>query len=180
MSEYRRRYERIESRLPCRLFIPDEEREGELKFEAFLTSRNLGPGGVFIESTFLLKPKLELFVELTLPNATLTTWGRIVHVIGLEDDIFPTGMGIEFLEMDSDDRETLMRDFTPPRYRSFYTSLLGEFPHLEKPFAVEEVSLLLNLWEEWKIVEEGGPLATESGAPEPTPIRGKKQKSSKK
>ena len=170
MTEYRRRYERIDARLPCRLFIPDEKND-DLKFEAFLTSRNLGPGGVFVESTFLLKPRLELFIELTLPNATLTTWGRIVHVIGIEDDTYPTGMGIEFLEMDSADRETLMRDFTPPRYREFYDTLLGEFPHLGKPFAIEDVSLLLNLWEEWKIVKDGGPLATESGAPEPTPKR---------
>lgn len=170
MSEYRRRYERIEAKLPCRLFIPGDGEEG-LKFEAFLTSRNLGMGGVFIESSFLLKPSLELFVEITLPNATLTTWGRIVHVISHGDSTFPTGMGIEFLEMNSEDRETLMRDFIPPRYSDFYDSLLAEFPHLEKPFAVEDVSLLLNLWEEWKIVEEGGPLATESGAPDPSPIR---------
>ena len=170
MTEHRRRYERIEARLPCRLFIPGDG-DDDLKFEAFLTSRNLGLGGVFVESTFLLKPNLELHIDLTLPNATLTTWGRIVHVIGHGDDVFPTGMGIEFLEMDSEDRETLMRDFTPQRYGAFYESLLAEFPHLEKPFAIEDVSLLLNLWEEWKIVKEGGPLATESGAPKPTPLR---------
>jgi hypothetical protein len=29
------------------------------------------------------------------------------------------------------------------------------------------VSLVLNLWEEWKIRSEGGPLSTASGAPPP-------------
>jgi hypothetical protein len=171
VTDQRRRYERIESRLPCRLFIPDEAREGELKFEAFLTSRNLGLGGVFVESTFLLKAGLELWVELVLPNARLTTFGRVVHVIGFDDAVYPSGMGIEFLEMGSEDRETLMRDFTPPRYAEFYGSMRGELPHLEQLFAMGDVSLLLHLWEEWKIVRDGGPLATESGAPEPTPKR---------
>jgi hypothetical protein len=32
------------------------------------------------------------------------------------------------------------------------------------------VSLVLHLWEEWKILNEGGPLSTSSGAP-PAPAR---------
>lgn len=171
MTDQRRRYERIDSNLRCRLFIPDEEREGELKFEAFLATRNLGLGGVFVESTFLLKTGLELWLDLELPSARLTTYGRVVHVIGFDDPTFPSGMGIEFLHMGSADRETLMRDFTPPRYAEFYEAVRDELPHLEELFAQGDVSLLINLWEEWKIVRDGGPLATESGAPEPTPRR---------
>lgn len=152
--------------LPLRLYILDEE--GELKFEAFLQSRNLGLGGVFIESTFLLKPGIELSIDLELPNATLTINGRIAHIVDLDDRTYTSGMGVEFLDMDARGREILMRDFAPPRYRSFYDSMLAELPHLEKSFQMEDIALVLNLWEEWKIVGEGGPLATESGAPEPT------------
>lgn len=170
VTDSRRRYERIEFRIPCRLFIPDEERKNELKFEAYLTSRNLGLGGVFVESTFLLKPDLEIYVELSLPHEQLIVQGRIVHVIALDDYQMPSGMGIEFLDMDSAGREILMRDFTPPRYTGFYDSMHDEFPNITRQFTIEDVSLMLNLWEEWKIVKSGGPLATESGAPTPTPL----------
>ena len=36
--------------------------------------------------------------------------------------------------------------------------------------ALRDVSLVLNLWEEWKIKNEGGPASTASGAP-PAPSR---------
>lgn len=173
MSNHRRRYERIELELPCRLFIPDkgDDLEGPLKFEAFLKTRNLGLGGVFIESTFLMKEQIELYVELELANATLTIPGHIAHVVDHGDPHYPSGLGIEFLEMDPSAREALMRDFSPPRYQTFFSSMLNELPHLEESFGLEDVSLILNLWEEWKVVTEGGPRATESGAPEPTPRR---------
>ena len=170
MADQRRRYERFQTELPVRLFIPDPDSD-DLRFEAYLHTRNLGLGGVFVESTFLLKTSIELWLDLELPNATLTIRGRIVHAVDLDDRTFTSGMGIEFLDMESEGREILMRDFAPPRYQSFYQSMLGELPHLEEQFQMEDISLVLNLWEEWKIVQEGGPLATESGAPEPTQRR---------
>ncbi len=162
MSETRR-YERIDIELPCRLYIPGAD---GLNFEAFCTSRNLGLGGIFVASSFLLRQGIELFVELALPDAPLPIRSRIAHVVGHEDDDHTTGMGIEFLDVDAHGRETLLRYFTPLRYESFYEAFVEEFPHLKKSVPLRDVSLVLNLWEEWKIRAEGGPLLTSSGAPD--------------
>ena len=167
MSSETRRYERIDIELPCRLFIPGP---GGLRFEAFAASRNLGLGGVFVATTFLLREGLEIHVELALPEGPLAIRSRISHVVGHDDSSLVTGMGIEFLDVDAHGRETLLRYFTPLRYEAFYRVFTGEFPHLEKELPLRDVSLLLNLWEEWKITSEGGPASTASGAP-PAPPR---------
>lgn len=164
MSETRR-YERIEIELPCRLFVPGA---GGLRFEAFCTSKNLGLGGVFVASSFLLKEGLEIFIELALPDAPLPIRSRVAHVVALDDDEFHTGMGIEFLDVDAHGRETLLRYFTPLRYQDFYGAFVREFPHLGTAVPLRDVSLVLNLWEEWKIRNDGGPLSTSSGAPPAT------------
>ncbi len=166
MSETRR-YERIDIELPCRLYIPGSD---GLRFEAFCTSRNLGLGGIFVASSFLLRQGLELFVELALPDAPLPIRSRIAHAVALDDEEHLTGMGIEFLDVDAHGRETLLRYFTPLRYEKFYGAFVEEFPHLKKSVPLRDVSLVLNLWEEWKIRNEGGPLSTASGAP-PAPLR---------
>jgi hypothetical protein len=162
MSDETRRYERIDIELPCRLFIPG--RDG-LQFEAFCKSLNLGLGGIFVASNFLLRHGLELFVELALPDGPLAIRSRVSHVVHLDDDTLTTGMGIEFLDVDAHGRETLLRYFTPSRYEVFHDAFAKEFPHLEKKIPLRDVSLVLNLWEEWKIRKDGGPLSTRSGAP---------------
>ncbi len=166
MSETRR-YERIDIELPVRLFIPGAT---GLKFEAYCVSRNLGLGGLFVVSSFLCREGLELTVELSLPDGPLPIRSRIAHTVPIDDPGFTTGMGIEFLDVDAHGRETLLRYFTPLRYQKFYEKFVHEFPHLEKKVPLPDVSLVLNLWEEWKIQNEGGPASTSSGAP-PAPPR---------
>ncbi len=168
MADHNRRYERIDIDLPCRLFIPG--RDG-LDFQAFTTSRNLGLGGIFVQSSFLLKNGLELHVELGLPDGALAIRSRVAHVVALDDREHESGMGIEFLDVDAHGRETLLRYFTPVRYERFYEAFVEEFPHLRKDLPLRDVSLVLNLWEEWKIRGEGGPKLTATGAP-PPPERG--------
>jgi hypothetical protein len=80
-------------------------------------------------------------------------------------------MGIEFLDVDAHGRETLLRYFTPQRYDAFFKDFIGEFPHLKKDLPLRDVSLVLNLWEEWKVKQEGGPASTSSGAPPATARR---------
>jgi hypothetical protein len=162
-----RRYERIEIELPCRLFVPGKE---GLTFEAFATSSNLGLGGIFLQTSFLLREGLELFVELKLPEGALAIRSRVAHTVALDDPRLTTGLGIEFLDVDAHGRETLLRYFTPARYELFHGAFLEEFPHLAKALPLHDVSLVLNLWEEWKIRNEGGPRSTASGAP-PAPER---------
>jgi hypothetical protein len=77
-----RRYERIDIELPCRLFIPGAD---GLRFEAYATSRNLGLGGVFVATSFLLRKGLEVHVELALPEGPLPIRSRIAHVVGHDD-----------------------------------------------------------------------------------------------
>ena len=170
------RYWRLEIELPCRLFIPEGGKREGLRFEAYTTSANLGLGGVFVASSFLLKSGVELFVELGLPSENLVVRAHIAHVVGPEVEGFPSGMGVEFLDVDSAGRETLLRYFTPERYHLFYEELLGEFGHLSKELRLEDVSLVVNLWEEWKIRQEGGPAATASGAPPAPPRKGARRK----
>jgi hypothetical protein len=166
MSETRR-YERIEIQLPCRLFIPGDD---GLRFEAYATSTNLGLGGIFIATSFLLREGLDVHVELALPDGPLAIRSRIAHAVAHDDPDLVTGMGIEFLDVDAHGRETLLRYFTPQRYQKFYAVFVEEFPHLKKSVPLRDVSLVLNLWEEWKIKDEGGPSSTASGAP-PAPVR---------
>ena len=90
--------------------------------------------------------------------------------MAIDDPEFTTGMGIEFLDVDAHGRETLLRYFSPVRYHKFYEGFVQEFPHLKKELPLRDVSLMLNLWEEWKIRNEGGPASTSSGAPE-APLR---------
>jgi PilZ domain len=162
VTDPNRRYERIDIELPCRLFIPGKS---GLNFEAFTRSKNLGLGGIYVASSFLLRTGLELFVELTLPDEKLPIRSRVAHAVGLDDREHPSGMGIEFLDVDAHGRETLLRYFTPVRYTAFYEAFVEEFPHLKKDVPLPDVSLVLNLWEEWKIRNEGGTRATASGAP---------------
>jgi len=168
VSDTNRRYERIEIELPVRLFIPGQD---GLKFEAFCTSRNLGLGGLFVASSFLLPERLDVHVELKLPEKPLAIRSRVSHVVALDDENLAPGMGIEFLDVDAHGRETLLRYFTPQRYDAFFRDFIGEFPHLKKDLPLRDVSLVLNLWEEWKVKQEGGPASTASGAPPPTARR---------
>lgn len=168
MSDQSRRYERIDVELSVRLFIPGQK---GLRFEAFCTSRNLGLGGLFVGSSFLMPQGLELMVELRLPDGPLPIRSKVAHVVPLDDAHLATGLGIEFLDVDARGREALLRYFTPERYQAFYREFRGEFPHLEKAQPLRDVSLLLNLWEEWKVRQAGGPAATASGAPPAPPRR---------
>lgn len=174
MTEIRRRYERIQIDLAARLFLPEQKGSDELRFEAFCRTGNLSLGGVFVLSDFLLKPGVELFVELELESGPLPILARISHSVDHDDDDFHTGMGFEFLDVDAHGRETLLRSFTPDRYHAFYAAMLKEFPHLESEIDIPEASLVLNLWEEWKVLQEGGPAGTASGAPEAMPRRKRK------
>ena len=166
MADDVRRYERIDIQLPCRLYIPGEG--GALRFEAFTITHNLGLGGIFVTSTFLLRPGVELFAELKLPGKPLTVRARVSHALPL-DRTLPSGMGLEFLGVDARGRETLLRFFTPVRYRQFHAAMVSELPHLDKELPLGDVSLVLNLWEEWKLAGGGG-------APAPEPRRTAKRR----
>lgn len=157
MGSERRLYERIDIALPCRLWIAEEPTggkkapSGELRFEAYARSFNLSLGGVFLETSFLLKEGLVLTVDLGLPDGRLPIRGKVAHAVSQEEAGGPSGLGIQFLDIDARSREALLRFFTPTRYQRFLDAVAREFPHLPKELPQDRVSLLLNLWEAWKV-----------------------------
>jgi hypothetical protein len=158
VADESRRYERIDIELPCRMFIPGEN--GALKFQAYTSTKNLGLGGVFVKSSFLLKEGLQLNAELTLPGKQLVVRAQVSHAVPLDQKEWPSGMGLEFLGVDIHGRETLLRFFSPQRYHEFHAALTQELPHLKKELPLTDVSLILNLWEEWKVGRPEAPPAT--------------------
>jgi hypothetical protein len=168
MSIDNRQYERIDIELSCRMFIEDA---GELMFEAFCKTGNLCLGGVFLETETLLREGIRITVELALPEDALAVDGVVVHRVAHEGGELTTGLGIEFQDVDENARETLLRYFTPERYTHFYETMLNEFPHIVDELQIPQVSLVLNLWEEWKVRQAGGPAATAAGAPPATKRR---------
>jgi len=158
LADENRRYERIDIELPCRLYIPGDG--SSLRFEAFTVTQNLGLGGVFITSSFLLKEGIEVMAELQLPSGPLAVRTRVSHAVELDHREHDSGLGLEFLGVDARGRETLLRYFTPTRYHEFHALFTSQFPHLKKDLPLSDVSLVLNLWEEWKMSR---------GAPEPLP-----------
>lgn len=162
MADESRRYERIDIELPCRMFIPADG--GALKFQAFTTTSNLGLGGIFVKSSFLLKEGLQLYAELRLPGKQLTVRAQVSHAVALDQEEWPSGMGLEFLGIDADARETLLRFFSPQRYHDFHAAFTQELPHLKKELPLTDVSLILNLWEEWKVGKEEAPAVARAAA----------------
>ena len=168
MEQQSEAYAQIEVEIPCRLFREGSGgRGGGLDFEAFCLSESLGLGGVFLTSSFLLREGTGLWIELGLPEGPLAVKGRVSAVVEHDDPRgLPAGFGVEFVDVEGRARETLLRYFTPDRYEQFFQQMLGEFPHLGEAFKGADISLILNLWEEWKQTQgAGGPVATAAGAP---------------
>ena len=58
-------------------------------------------------------------------------------------------MGVIFTEVDAENRERLLRFFVSDRIREFYTDrFIVEFPHLANVLSLQDVALVLHLWED--------------------------------
>ncbi len=170
MDDDLRRYERIGAELPCRLFISEKGEKG-LKFQAFTSSLNVGLGGVFVRSSFLLKKGVDVNVEIALPDRPLSARARVSHLIPLppgetKPDAAPSGMGMEFVAVE-EGREALLHYVAPPRYRRFFDALAKEFPRVADKLQLRDVAFILNLWETWKAKAPAGSAAAASRAPAP-------------
>jgi hypothetical protein len=170
MDDDLRRYERIGAELPCRLFISEKGEKG-LKFQAFTSSVNVGLGGVFVKSSFLLKKGVDVNVEIALPDRRLSARARVSHLMPpspeeTKPDAAPSGMGMEFVTVE-EGREALLHYVAPPRYQRFFDTLAEEFPHIADKLRLRDVAFILNLWETWKTKAPGRPTAAASRAPAP-------------
>jgi hypothetical protein len=141
--------ERIEIQLPTRLWL-DEARNGrQVQFEGHALTRDLAIGGTFLESNYLLPIGCPVNLEMTLDDGdTLSARGEVVHRIKQGEGDEP-GMGIVFTAVDAENRERLLRFFVPDRVSEFYQKrFVVEFPHLSSKMSLQDVALVINLWED--------------------------------
>ncbi len=145
----RRSHERVEIKIPVRLWLNEEYNGKHIEFEGFATLFDLAIGGAFIRSDYLLPVGFPINIDAMLEDdEVLSCRSEIVHTID-EGESYESGMGVMFTQVDARNRERLLRFFVSDRVHEFYFSrFLTEFPHLESKFSLSEVTLILNLWED--------------------------------
>ncbi|MBI5507446.1 MAG: PilZ domain-containing protein [Deltaproteobacteria bacterium] len=145
----RRKHERIAIEMPTRMWLEESYNGKAIVFEGFARSRDLAIGGTFLASNYLLPVGFPLNLEMRInDNEVLLARGEIVHSIS-EGDKHEPGMGIMLTEVDAENRERLLRFFVSARIQEFYgTRFLIEFPHLEAKLSLQDVALVINLWED--------------------------------
>jgi hypothetical protein len=143
----RREHERIEIEMKARLWLDEAYKEHSVQFEGFALTRNLAIGGTFITANYLLPIGFPVNLEMQLEGGeTLAARAEIVHRV--EDDRI-RGMGVQFTDMDAENRERLLRFFVSDRIKAFYSDkFVVEFPHLEQVISLKDVALVINLWED--------------------------------
>jgi hypothetical protein len=145
----RRKHERILIEMSTRMWLDEPYKGKQILFEGHATTRDLAIGGTFLKSDYLLPVGFPLNLEMRINDEDyLVARGEIVHAMGAGGDHEP-GMGIQFTEVDAENRERLLRFFISDRIRDFYRGrFLVEFPHLETVLSLKDVALVLNLWED--------------------------------
>lgn len=141
--------ERIEIELPTRLWL-DEVRKGRaVRFEGHAKTRDLSIGGTFLQSNYLLPVGCPINLEMSLDDGdTLTARGEVVQLIRENEGDEP-GMGVVFTSVDAENRERLLRFFVSDGVSDFYAKrFLVEFPHLGGVMSLQDVALIINLWED--------------------------------
>ena len=146
----RRDHERIDIEMPTRLWLGETYRGKQIAFEGHAKTLNLAIGGTFLRSSYLLPLGFPLNLEMQLGNGELLlARGEIVHTVSVEEDANESGMGVIFTHVDAENRERLLRFFVSDRIRTFYDDrFLVEFPHLANVLSLQDVALVLNLWED--------------------------------
>lgn len=148
MADERREHERIPIEMRTRLWLEESYRSQQVVFEGFSETQNLSIGGAFLASSYLLPIGFPVNLEIEIGSEQiLSVRGEVVHCLG-EEDPYP-GMGVVFTEVDPENRERLLRFFVSNRIREFYGKrFLREFPHLENQLSLEDIALIVNLWED--------------------------------
>lgn len=148
MADDRREHERIDIEMRTRLWLNETYRGRQIEFEGYSETQNLSIGGTFLTSSYLLPVGFPINIEMeTGGGQILAARGEIVHSAA-EHEKNP-GMGVIFTEVDAENRERLLRFFVSDRIREFYSGrFIQEFPHLESVLSLEDVALVINLWED--------------------------------
>jgi hypothetical protein len=150
MADERRDHERIDIQMPTRIWLAEDYKGRSIEFEGHARTRNIAIGGTFLESSYLLPLRFPLNLEIQLDHGeALVARGEIVHTVSFEESATESGMGVIFTEVDAENRERLLRFFVSDRIREFYTDrFIVEFPHLANVLSLQDIALVLNLWED--------------------------------
>jgi hypothetical protein len=145
--EESREHERIDLQLHTRMWLEEKHRGKPIVFEGYSRTRNLAIGGTFLESTFLLPVGFPVNLEMSLEGGEiLSARGEVAHAQQDEND---SGMGVTFTGIDAENRERLLRFFVSDRIRDFYEERFSaEFPHLTDAISLQDIALIINLWED--------------------------------
>lgn len=149
-NEDRREHERIEIEMPTRMSLNEDHRGRQIVFEGFAKTSNLAIGGTFLLSDYVLPVGFPINLEMQLSGGELlVARGQVVHTVSHDSSDEPPGMGIAFTEVDAENRERLLRFFVSERIRDFYRDrFVVEFPHLESVLSLQDIALIINLWED--------------------------------
>ncbi len=141
--------ERIAIELPTRLWLDESRRGRPVRFEGYARTRDISIGGTFLHSAYLLPVGCPINLEMTLEDGDiLSARGEVAHRISDNEGEEP-GMGIVFTTVDAENRERLLRFFVSDRVREFYEErFIVEFPHLGSVMSLQDVALVINLWED--------------------------------
>src|SRR5262249_42086335 len=142
-------HERIEIQMRTRMWLDEKRNSKPVVFEGYATTRDLAIGGTFLKSDYLLPIGFPINLEMQINERdVLKARGEVVHHLD-EQDSGGVGMGIVFTAVDAENRERLLRFFIPDRVKEFYADrFIVEFPHLERVMSLEDVALIVNLWED--------------------------------
>ena len=145
----RRINERIPIQMPTRMWLNEKLGSRDVEFEGFATTDNLAIGGVFLHSTYLLPVGFPVNLEMEIEEGeSLDVRGEVVHGTTADESDLP-GMGVLFTKLDAENRERLLRFFVSERIQTFYEERFSkQFPHLQGRFSLQDVALLINLWED--------------------------------
>lgn len=132
-----RRHERFETDIPVRLYVDGKNGPD---FEAFGRLRDLSLGGVFVKTGVHFRHLEQVVIELQLPDAKLPISSRVVR----QPD---GGIGLAFDSLTLKDRERLLKHFVPEQHRRFFAA--ANVPGVLPGIPVEQMSLLLHLWQDW-------------------------------
>jgi hypothetical protein len=146
----RRDHERIELQTSVRLWLDEKHNGKHIVFEGFARTRNIAIGGSFVESSYLLPVGFPINMEIQLEERgeILAARGQITHKLG-ESESHGPGMGVVFTAVDEENRERLLRFFISDRIRDFYDNrFVVEFPQLRNTLSLQDVALIVNLWED--------------------------------
>jgi hypothetical protein len=150
MGDERRDHERIDIRMPTRMWLHEPYNGKPIQFEGHCRTRNLAIGGIFLDSSYLLPLGFPMNLEVQLESGELlVARGEIMHTVSVDENPKESGMGLIFTHVDAENRERLLRFFVSDRIRSFYDDrFIVEFPHLTNVLSLQDIALVLNLWED--------------------------------